>query len=439
MKSRILKAVPPKARQPTALHRLRDQDASTTSPLHTDEAPEAVMQRTTTASGGHRFEAIKVYPDRQHAGLPSLANHQADRRSRISIKRNPKPQSIQRYVEKTASDGKQWRVSESGKSALQISQDEGGQTMFASPDLIKQANLALTKAGKNGSFIRLAVTSTRLKKGLLKSVSGNLRAVKPRLVTIGADPDNKKLRAINLGLRADDDGTKSKEFALWADCGRSSRAVMGTDDSGNMPEAEVRIAGKKTTLGPSADPARFSRIYRDALPIFLKRRASRKYLQRGIHYTVTGKKRSLRTPLTDQDAKKMYWALGAGGRRAFDSYTGINRAANPTIGGGYTLATEYDMPGFKTKGPMTWNFHWAGVVMKDGANNITLENYAVSYGTDPDPIKNARLQEKAYNEVNREWVFQMYGTRKRGQTFHEQHVKSGTHGTRGSTFAVKVK
>jgi len=33
----------------------------------------------------------------------------------------------------------------------------------------------------------------------------------------------------------------------------------------------------------------------------------------------------------------------------------------------------------------------------------------------------------------------MYGTVKEGQTFHEQHLDSGTHGTRASTFATKVE
>ena len=123
----------------------------------------------------------------------------------------------------------------------------------------------------------------------------------------------------------------------------------------------------------------------------------------------------MKTPTDDKEAKKMYWKLGSKGRRAFDFYAGINVAADPEIGGGYTMATEYDMPGFRDMGPMTWNFHWAGVVMKDGDDNITLENYAVSYGTSPDPVENRRLQEKAYNEVNRDWVFQMYGTRKKGR------------------------
>jgi hypothetical protein len=76
--------------------------------------------------------------------------------------------------------------------------------------------------------------------------------------------------------------------------------------------------------------------------------------------------------------------------------------------------------------------------MKDGPNNVTLENYAVSYGTDPDPVTNAELQQKAYEEVNRSWVFQMYGLEYKSQTFQAQHVASGTHGNRGTTIAVKV-
>ena len=147
----------------------------------------------------------------------------------------------------------------------------------------------------------------------------------------------------------------------------------------------------------------------------------------------------MKDPPDDQEAKKMYWALGAQGQRAFDQQTGVNLAANPKVGGAYTMVTEPDMPGFKEQGPMTWNFHWAGVVMKDGGNNITLENYAVSYGTSPDPVENERLQQQAYDEVNRAWVFQMYGVKKKDQTFHEQHLASGTHGTRGSSFAVQAE
>jgi len=33
----------------------------------------------------------------------------------------------------------------------------------------------------------------------------------------------------------------------------------------------------------------------------------------------------------------------------------------------------------------------------------------------------------------------MYGTEKEGQTFHEQHLATGTHGTQASSFATKVE
>ena len=347
--------------------------------------------------------------------------------------------ALQRYVDKIDTDGDPWRVTESGDAALWVEQAAGGQELFAAPKLVKQANLKLAKAGKNGSFIRLKTTGNTVKSGLLKGVSSSVREVEPRLVTLGPDPGNFKLGMINMGLRADDDGSKSKEFALWADCGRSSRAVMGTDDSGSMPRAHVKMGSKEYVTGRSGDPANFTIIYRAAIPGFMKSPSNQKYLKEGVHYDLDAQnKKIIRKPAGDKAAKKMYWELGTQGRNAFDFYAGINVAADPEIGGGYTMATEYGMPGFKTEGSMTWNFHWAGVVMKDGDNNVTLENYAVSYGTSADPVENAKLQEKAYKEVNRKWVFQMYGTRKKEQTFHEQHLKSGTHGSRATSFAVKV-
>jgi hypothetical protein len=42
------------------------------------------------------------------------------------------------------------------------------------------------------------------------------------------------------------------------------------------------------------------------------------------------------------------------------------------------MATEADMPGFRETSSKTWNFHWAGVVLGDGADNVMLENFAVT-------------------------------------------------------------
>ena len=113
------------------------------------------------------------------------------------------------------------------------------------------------------------------------------------------------------------------------------------------------------------------------------------------------------------------------------------------------MVSESDMPGYTETG-FTWNFHWAGVIMKDGRDNLTLEGYAVMA---PDEEINAlklkykgkklekkldELSNKYASWINRDWVCQIYGTQKKTQTFHEQHLASGTHGTRGTTMAANT-
>jgi hypothetical protein len=345
---------------------------------------------------------------------------------------------VRRYVVKTDTDGDTWRVSESGKSALWEEEKEGGRTLFMAPDLVKKANRKLRKAGKNGSFVRLSVDEgTVLKAGILDGVSDTVRKVTPKLVTVGPDPGNKKLEEINAGASADDDGTTAAEFAMWADCGRTARTIMGTDSTGKKPSARRKIGDTESVSARSTSPQSYTDIYLLAMKPFMEKAENKPYLKKDVHYTKTLLWKSLVKPTTDKQAKRLYWELGEDGRKAFDKFTATNLSANPEIGGAYTMATEKEMPGFKSKG-RTWNFHWAGVVAKDGSNNITLENYAVSYGSDPDPVKQKALQTLAYNHVNRSFDFQMYGTKKEGQTFHEEHLGSGTHGNRASTFAVKV-
>jgi hypothetical protein len=403
--------------------------------VHTDSAVPSRIQASAFTLGTDIHFAPGQYRPTTRAGQWLLGHELAhvvqqggaDRARRV----------VRRYKIRTDTDGDTWRVSESGKTALCVTQNEGGQMLFATKDLISQANKALKKAGNNGSFVRLAIDESKgLKAGILKGVANDVSPVTPKLVTVGPDPGDKKLKLINEGKLKDDDGTKSSEFALWADCGRSSRAVMGTAMG---PRAHARIGSTSVESGSSADPAAFTSLYKQAIPQFMAVKANGKYLKKGIHYTGGGLfgKRQLITAATDDEAKRQYWDLGKAGRKAFDAFTGINLAADPEIGGAYTLVTEENMPGFTSSGS-TWNFHWAGVVMKDGPNNITLENYAVSYGSDPDPVVNKQLQQKAYDEVNRKYVFQMYGTEKKDQTFHEEHLASGTHGTRGSTFGVKA-
>lgn len=155
-------------------------------------------------------------------------------------------------------------------------------------------------------------------------------------------------------------------------------------------------------------------------------------------------------PTTATEARAQFIKLKAGGQDVYSARFGINEGANPDIGETYTMATEYDMPGYKEFG-FTWNFHWAGVIMKDGSDNITLEGYAIDpseelrkarqkYNKPADAAKLkaeiARIRKWAAEYVDRDFRIQMYGTKDKDQTFHKEHADSHTHGSRQSTFAA---
>ena len=316
---------------------------------------------------------------------------------------------VQRYVTKQLG-GEHCRVSENGNSVV-MGEEGYSQKLYATDALIVDANKKLSQAGETGSYIRLVKTGDDLKVG-----DKNVFLVKP-VFTPQTDSNNDALEDANKGKDEDD------TMSLWADCGRSSRVVMGSHGDA-APHATYKKDGKQKDTGAAYNPAQYSnQIYLDTMPGFLKHPEHKQFLKAGVHYSGTDKE-DIITPNDADQAREQYWELGEEGRRRFDHVVGINTGANPEVGGGYTMNTEYNMPGFKEKARNTWNFHWAGVVMKDGSDNITLENYADGNG---------------YDSVNMDWNFQMYGTVKKGQTFQEEHLASNTHGSRASTFAVEAK
>ncbi|MBK7198212.1 MAG: DUF4157 domain-containing protein [Myxococcales bacterium] len=339
--------------------------------------------------------------------------------------------AVQMYNEKVIS-GEAWRVSESGKSMLK--EEDKLQDLFATNDLIATANAALKTAGDKGSFISLKAGAASLKVG-----ENTLHRVEPVMNPTGTDAANDILREANKDGAEDSAGETDDSMALWADCGRSSRTIMGTDGQGQAPHAKYKDGGGTATTGRSYNPATYSdEIYLKEVPKFLKSAEAAAYLKDGVHYDA-GDKTALKTPTTADEARAMYWELGEDGRRAFDKFAGINTAADPAIGGAYTMNTEYKMPGSGVvPGKKRWNFHWGGVILKDGSNNVTLENYAVGFAATGDAAKDAENRKRAYDWVNHDWNFQMYGTAKKGQSFHEEHLDTGTHGTRASTFAAQV-
>ena len=180
-------------------------------------------------------------------------------------------------------------------------------------------------------------------------------------------------------------------------------------------------------------PHNFSnQVYSDLMPGFIKEPANAKFLVKGVHYTESG---STKTPVAITDAKHakvLHAQMTAAGRDAFDKAAKINHYANPNIGESYTMATEADMPGFKETSAKTWNFHWAGVALKDGGDNVTLENFAVT---------SAYAASKGVAQgsfIDRDWNFDMYGTTDKSQTFHKEHLDSNTHGNMATSMTVRT-
>jgi hypothetical protein len=338
--------------------------------------------------------------------------------------------AVQRYVAQSV-NGTASKASTTGASVVVPKR-----TLYAESSLVATANAALKSVGKHGSHIKLTEdASDTMTQNAIK-----LNRVKPDWVQhAGGDANHDGASKANTG-GADSEGATSGDMALWTDCGKSSGAVTGSQLTGDR-KVVYQKGGKEQVSGGFDDPSQkyhdaphnFSnQVYFDLMPGFLKEPANAKYLVTGVHYTESG---GVKTPVAIADAKQaktLYTQLTTDGRDAFDKAAGINHYANPNIGESYTMATEADMPGFKETSKKTWNFHWAGVVLKDGGDNVTLENFAVT----GDYAKSKGVPQGSF--VDRDWNFDMYGTVDKSQTFHKEHLDSNTHGNTATSMAVRT-
>ncbi len=339
-------------------------------------------------------------------------------------------------------DESSWTTTDNGLVLL-----TGSQNLYADQGLIDAANNKLQSVGKNGSYIKLASDGEKY-----DHEGHSLTRVVPQWVdhkdlgdhkgsSEANDPGVKDSNGITSEGSVDSDGVA--KMALWADCGRSSGAITGSIAQNNSDRQAVYKKGGKEKLTRGRADAGMNRaantsvgrmansIYFELMPGFISKKSNRKYLTEGVHY----KKGFLGivSPLPVADglaAQEMYGKMTPEGQLAFDQEAGINAFANPEIGEAYAMATGYDIPGFKNyKGKNAWNFHWGGVIMKDGADNITLENYAV-------------IAEGIDRFINRDWNFAIYGTMKASggakDTFHSEHLASKTHGTKATSMAVRT-
>jgi hypothetical protein len=190
--------------------------------------------------------------------------------------------------------------------------------------------------------------------------------------------------------------TAGTTMEIWADCGRCARDVMGVGGGSGKNYDKVTATftedGKQVKTDASSPKAMADEIMAKTLG------KSAPFAQATFGWA-------------------MYRSMTPAQRDAFDRKHGINKYATADVGEGYTMATG----GTPYPGERTWNFHWAGVVMSNGSDHVTLENYAVGVA----------------DAVNDDWDFQMYGPpSKAKQTFHEQHEASKQHGDAPTTMGV---
>lgn len=336
---------------------------------------------------------------------------------------------VQRY-QVVDGGGDDVRVSDDGKMAVLQESGIGGQTAYATPSLIKDA----------AQKLKAATSVITLTSGGLSWISETAEGVKTPLVDIV--PTNTA------------NNTRDTDMQLWAHCGRSAATVSGMD--GGTGQGGARTAAKyekngETKVGNSDDWMDIQKVAM-YIDLFTKERPWWKFwkksketnlnvdliAQKMTLYKATKKEWSTepdekkREPLErqmarlsdemDTLARAEYEKLDADAKDAFDKDAKINAYADPEIGEAFHISTGGPA---KQNGKSTWNFHWAGVVMKSAGDTMTLENYSVS----------------DYEVENDEWAFQLYGVGKKGQSAHEEHRDvHGQHGENPTTMtATRVR
>ncbi len=126
--------------------------------------------------------------------------------------------------------------------------------------------------------------------------------------------------------------------------------------------------------------------------------------QNNLNYLKSSRMRSFLTELVGTlDARII--ELEKQRNAEFGNIAGQNQAVDPGIGEAYGILGGH----YKFSDAGRWNWHWAGVVLKTGTDNVTMEAHATY---------------KQGNETHNErWDFRMYGKpgriETRGQTFHD--------------------
>ncbi|UII34738.1 DUF4157 domain-containing protein [Fulvivirga ulvae] len=283
---------------------------------------------------------------------------------------------VQRYTDipKSKQKSGEWNLGSSARvsdNGMAVTSNDYSHEAYAHKSLIDRSNNIL-KA--KGSGIEISAGTKTIK---------------------GTPPEGgtiKTLHNVKPKIKASDSVSGTQNF--WADCGRSSREVMGKTGTDTSPYGLYnKSTGGKGKTSRSKNPA----VFRDEILV-----------KAGLGST-------------PDEARKAYLKKSDKAREAFDKKYGINKYAAPGVGEAFVSRRDDKST---TKG---FNFHWGGVIMVAGHDRITLENFAKSGTT--------------YDTKDEDWYFETYGpASKKGQTFHEKNEGSvGEAGKNNTTMAASTQ
>jgi hypothetical protein len=154
----------------------------------------------------------------------------------------------------------------------------------------------------------------------------------------------------------------------------------------------------------------------DALVTFLPEGAVRSAITRNPRlYTALKQALVDVRNIGDQAAEQLLTGLGITANTTFDRIVTLLTQE----GVGMQLGEAEDKALMQAQGAHDlWNKHWAGVIMTDGSDYVTLENDASTL---------------AQGEFNTQWRFVLYGSARQGQSFHEHMMASQDFGSFAAT------
>ena len=302
-------------------------------------------------------------------------------------------------------------------------------SFYATQALVNAANQKLNAAGggqdgKAGAFLRLLADTTQAHPNYQ-----NLVKVFPTVCK--RESDSPKNQSPRKNFLEQNEVNNKVKYLSPADCHIAAQTVMGSEDfpSGVQDNEKAVIKGddgnaKQLTSATGdqfggkhlANRAKHS-FFEDAMPRFAtllentdNYNANNPYKEI-VNLISTAKNLASRAAGANNEYARIYRDKILTNGEVYKLFTktfGINEDAIPEVGQAFSNINDEFQKDTLEKGDNPrdiWNFHWAGVVMVDGKDYVTLENLSV----------------EDTNALNENWYFQMYGAGE--QSFHTEALK----------------